>query len=211
MPDMATFYKKGNVLHATECFIDGKRVPTKAEIDAGTAQALVQYVLTFLALVHVFSDGCARQYAGRKNYFKVAEFFSLLGLILLQHTAEAHCFKGVWDGRGKYPKKGGSLDGPRADSSSKALALLISRDYQTMREISKSLIISSLAKRNCPLYIVCCPLPVAYCPLAAGCLLLSIGCCLLVIGCCLLYIGYWLFAIGYWLLSIVCCLLAIVY
>jgi hypothetical protein len=103
---MATFYKKGYVVHATECFIDGKRVPTKAEVDAGTARALTQYVLVFLALVHVFSDGCSRQYAGRKNYFKVAEFFSLLGLIMLQHTAEAHCFKGVWDGYGKDPKKG---------------------------------------------------------------------------------------------------------
>jgi hypothetical protein len=105
MQDMATFYKKGYVLHATECYIDGKRVPTKAEVDDG-ALPLLEFVLALLALFHVFSDGCARQYAGRKNYLKVAEFFTLMGLIMLQHTAQAHCFKGVWDGFGKDPKQG---------------------------------------------------------------------------------------------------------
>jgi hypothetical protein len=95
MQDMAMFYKRGYVLHATECCIDGKRVPTKAEVEAGTSVALTEYVLVLLALFHVFSDGCSRQYAGRKNYFKVAEFFALVGLVMLQHTAQAHCFKGV--------------------------------------------------------------------------------------------------------------------
>ena len=59
-----------------------------------------------LVLFHVFSDGCARQYAGRKNYLRVAQFFQVMGLIMVQHTAQAHCFKGVWDGYGKGPKQG---------------------------------------------------------------------------------------------------------
>ena len=48
MQDMAAFYTNGYVLHATECYIDGKKVPTKAEVEAGTATALVEYVLLLL-------------------------------------------------------------------------------------------------------------------------------------------------------------------
>ena len=67
---------------------------------------MVEFVLGMVVLFHVFSDGCSRQYAGRKNYLKVAEFFSVMGLIMLQHTAQAHCFKGIWDGLGKDAKQG---------------------------------------------------------------------------------------------------------
>jgi hypothetical protein len=40
MQDMAAFYTKCYLLHATECYIDGKKVHTKAEVEAGTATAL---------------------------------------------------------------------------------------------------------------------------------------------------------------------------
>jgi hypothetical protein len=81
-------------------------VPTKAEVDAGSAMAMAEFILHMVVLFHVFSDGCSRQYAGRKNYLKVAEIFSEMKLIMLQHTAQAHCFKGIWDGLGKDAKQG---------------------------------------------------------------------------------------------------------
>jgi hypothetical protein len=71
MQDIVSFYNDGHILHATKCHIDGEEVPSKGEVEGGAA-ALVELTLASLLLVHVYSDGCARQYAGRKNYLRVA-------------------------------------------------------------------------------------------------------------------------------------------
>jgi hypothetical protein len=61
MQDIVSFYNDGHVLHATKCHIDGEEVPSKGDVE-GAAAALVELTLAYLILVHVFSDGCARQY-----------------------------------------------------------------------------------------------------------------------------------------------------
>jgi hypothetical protein len=106
---MVSFYKNGYVIHATECHVAGKRVLTKTEVEAAGVRKQNDrvFVLVLVVLFYAFSDGCSRLVCGpHKNYLKVAEFFTAMGFVMLQHTAQAHCVKGIWDGLGKDAKQG---------------------------------------------------------------------------------------------------------
>ncbi|CAN0331135.1 unnamed protein product [Pylaiella littoralis] len=50
--------------------------------------------------VHMFTDGCAKQYKGKRNFMAVAQSLRRLGVILLHNSAVTSHFKGAHDGIG---------------------------------------------------------------------------------------------------------------
>lgn len=53
---------------------------------------------TRVPTVHMFTDGCAKQYKGKRNFMAVAESLRRLGVILLHNFAVTSHFKGAHDG-----------------------------------------------------------------------------------------------------------------
>lgn len=55
---------------------------------------------TRVPTVHMFTDGCAKQYKGKRNFMAVAQSLRRLGVILIHNFAVTSHFKGAHDGVG---------------------------------------------------------------------------------------------------------------